>query len=74
MQAWKEFATLCSRPVKEGRKFALLFPTHLRLYEGTMFKEFSSVEDAKGYLKEMQDEENGASTLTDWSLAPPSYY
>lgn len=56
-RAHKEFANLCTRLVKENRKFALLYPAQLRLYEGTSFKDFTSVAGAEGYLKELQDEE-----------------
>lgn len=52
-RARKEFSTLCSRLVKENRKFALLFPARLRLYDGTSYREFTSVADAEGFLKEL---------------------
>lgn len=52
-RARKEFSALCSRLVKDNKKFALLFPARLRLYDGTSFKEFSSVADAEGYLAEL---------------------
>lgn len=54
-RARKEFPGLCSRLVKENKKFALLFLAHLRLYDGSAFKDFTSVEYAEGYLKELQD-------------------
>lgn len=52
-RARKEFSTLCSRLVKDNRKFALLFPARLRLYDGTSFKDFTTVADAEGYLAEL---------------------
>lgn len=56
-RARKEFAPLCSKLVKTGKKFALLFPARLRLYQGSAFKDFSSVEDAERFLAELQVEE-----------------
>lgn len=61
-RARKEFSPLCSQLAKEGRKFALMFPARLRLHHGSSFKDFSSVADAEGFLAELRDEENGAST------------
>lgn len=64
-RARKEFSVLCSRLIKEGRKFALLFPARLRLFHGSTFKDFTTVEDAECFLKELQDEENGAASLQE---------
>lgn len=56
-RARREFAPLCSRLVKENRKFALLFPARLRLYDGNSFRDFSTVGDVEGYLRELQNQE-----------------
>lgn len=56
-RARKEFTGLCSRLVKENKKFALLYPARLRLFDGNSFKDFSTVEDAEAYCKEKNDEE-----------------
>lgn len=55
-RARKEFAPLCSNLIKENRKFALLYPARLRLYDGNVFKEFTSVADAHSFLKELREE------------------
>lgn len=55
-RARKEFAPLCSTMIKENRKFALLYPARLRLYDGNTFKEFTSAADADGYLRELREE------------------
>lgn len=64
-RARKEFSPLCSRMVKDGRKFALLFPARLRLFDGSTPKDFTSVADAEAFLKELRDEANGASCVPD---------
>lgn len=52
-RARKEFSNLCSLLVKDNRKFALLFPARLCLYDGTSFKDFTLVADAEGFLAEL---------------------
>lgn len=56
-RARKEFTGLCARLIKENKKFALLFPARLRLFDGSSYKDFMTVEDADGYLKELQNAE-----------------
>lgn len=54
-RARKEFAGLCSRLVKENKKFALLYPARLRLFDGNTFKDFSIAADAEAYCKEKHE-------------------
>lgn len=64
-RARKEFSVLCSRLASENKKFALLFPARLRIYDGTSFKEFSSPADAEGFLREMQEAAGHTSPSAD---------
>lgn len=63
-RARKEFSGLCSQLIKDNKKFALLFPARLRLFEGNTFKDFSSVDDAEAYYRELKEAE-------DCALPPP---
>lgn len=69
-RARKEFTPICSRLVKENRKFALLFPARLRIYDGNSFKEFTVVKDALGYLREQQEESTGDPLSTEGPASP----
>lgn len=66
-RAHKEFSGLCSRLVKENRKFAFLFPARLPLLEGNSLKDFSSVDDAEAYCREVKEAERPPlhSTIVD---------
>lgn len=70
-RARKEFSPICSRLVKEDRKFALLFPARLRIYDGNLYKEFTTVKDAVGYLQEQQEKNTAPHMSSDGSSSPP---
>lgn len=54
-RARKEFAPLCSALIKDNKKFALLYPARLRLFDGDSFKEFHTVADAEGFIRESRE-------------------
>lgn len=61
-RARKEFSPICTRLVKEGKKFALMFPARLRLFDGNVIKDFSSAADAEAYMTELREEVHDASS------------